>query len=441
MSTLAQNIRQLMQQKQYDAALQYFKQNKQQVEASSIASNVYLMSDIITALRNTKAYEAAYKFLEIYQCKIDNNTAQRLLLSYGWLLYAHYKHMLTLSGVEYDKIEAQILLTLRYLKGINDSYVDTLVLNLFRICMQRQKQLQQPSYKYICSICSVVDVKKLSNECTTIQVERKGTQVDMELASPQELWYSAYSKALFELQAYQDCNAICIEAQQAIEQLHYNNAVWFKRRSAQCMVALQQYTQAITLYKQILIQKPEWYLKSELGQIYLATGREADALHLFKQAAASPGPINFKVELIEQIGRILMRDKLNALAAKHFYLSKYIRQSENWKISPTLLNNIEQCDSTQQWLHISKDKLKAELSIFWGFEPNKNERCVAAIETLHTPNDKGRSGILQDKNGRKIFFFIPKTLSLYDHLAIGKLYSFAVVNAEKGLKAVKMRAL
>ena len=79
--TLAYKVRQLMQAKQYEAALLYFKNNKVDVNVVDIASNNGLVADIISALRNTKAFDAAYRFLEIYNIDINSGTALRLQLS------------------------------------------------------------------------------------------------------------------------------------------------------------------------------------------------------------------------------------------------------------------------------------------------------------------------------------------------------------------------
>lgn len=439
--TFAEQIRYLVQTKQYEVALLYFKNNKLLEDATSIGKNKVLVADMLTALRNTKAFEAAYRFLDIYSCDIDNNTPIRLVMSYGWLLYAHYKHLLIQPESNFRKIEAEIIKVITLLQNTTDSYSDTLVINLFRICMQRQKQLLHMEYEWIWSICSRVNVEKLPSECSVIQIERKGMQRDMELASLQEIWYSMYSKAMFEIKQYEGCLSICNKALQAINNMHYDNAIWFERRRAQCYAALNQYDLSIEIYQKIVREKNDWYLKSELSQLYWATGNKPTAIDWARKAASCSGPINFKVELIEFLGKMLQAEQKPELAAKHFYLSRQIRVSEGWKVSQSLLNNISTCDVDQAFSHQSKESLKTELSNYWGHVTNKNDRLVGVVELLHAPNDKGRSGILKDKNGRKAFFFIPNTLFLYQQLAIGKAFSYSCIETEKGFKAQKMKPI
>lgn len=439
--TLAYKVRQLMQAKQYEAALLYFKNNKVHVNVVDIASNNGLVADIISALRNTKAFDAAYRFLEIYNIEINSGTALRLQLSYGWLLYSHYKHMLGIPDSNFEAIEARVLHILKLIQHSADSYAATLIANLFRVCAQRQKLLIQPNAQWLIKLCTSIDVDKLPTECSTIQVERRGKTTDMELASLQELWYSMFSKALYETQQYAPCLELCKVASTKIANMHYDNALWFDRRCAQCLSGLKQNEKAIALYERIVNQKADWYLKSELAQLYWAVGKQTQAIDIARKAAASAGPINFKVELIEQMGTMLLATNEEVLALKHFFLSKHIRNSEGWKISHNLSQQIASCAAQISFEHTTKEQLIKELSIYWGFDNNKNDRIVGYIDTLNAATDKGRSGLLKDKNGKKAYFFIPNFISLYENLQIGKAYSYTLVSSEKGFKAIKMKAL
>lgn len=435
--TFAEQIHTLVVNKQYGEALQFFKANKHGVE--NIGSNAWLVSDMLTALRNTKAYEAAYKFLEIYALTINNHTPLRVLMSYGWLLYAHYKDLTQMKDAQFDTIEAHILQLLQLLQTTNDSYANMLIENIFRINAQRHKQQTTTNPNYVKQLCNLVDVNKLTATCTTIQVDNKGTARDMELASMQETWYSMHSKALLELQQYEACIALCDQALKNIHNMHYHNRTWMERRKAQSLIANAKHAEALAIYTKIVKVKNDWFLKNELAQLYLAMHNPEAALMWAKQAAMSAGPINFKIELIEFIGKLLMQSHNHALAAKHFYLCQHIRNDEKWKISNTLRNNIIATDAQGLYKNTTKVALKSELSLYWGHDTLPNDRVIGTIETLHTANEKGRSGILKDNKGQKAFFFVPNNIYLYQHLAIGKTYSYACITTDRGLRATKMK--
>ena len=62
----SQAILKLNKEKKFSDALKHFKENKTQFTAEQIASNEYLISAMITALRQTGNFDNAFRFLELY---------------------------------------------------------------------------------------------------------------------------------------------------------------------------------------------------------------------------------------------------------------------------------------------------------------------------------------------------------------------------------------
>ena len=87
----SQAISKLNKEKKFSETLRYFKDNKAKFTSEQIASNVYLISAIITALRQTQHYDSVFKFLELYKINIDRDTNEIILTAYGWLLYSKLK--------------------------------------------------------------------------------------------------------------------------------------------------------------------------------------------------------------------------------------------------------------------------------------------------------------------------------------------------------------
>jgi len=87
----SKNISNLNKEEKYQDALRYFKENKPFFSIEQIGKNVYIISDIFKALRKTDNFNNAFKFLDFYNIKINENTIERVLTSYGWLLYSKFK--------------------------------------------------------------------------------------------------------------------------------------------------------------------------------------------------------------------------------------------------------------------------------------------------------------------------------------------------------------
>src|SRR5690606_10924155 len=82
---------QLKKDKKYSEALLYFKNNKAKFTQEQIAANEYITSDMLTCLRHGSHLDAGFRFLAQYSIEINANTKERILSSYGWLLWAKYK--------------------------------------------------------------------------------------------------------------------------------------------------------------------------------------------------------------------------------------------------------------------------------------------------------------------------------------------------------------
>ncbi len=82
MSTIydfSRKINELTTKKQYKEALLFFKLNKMPFDQQEIGTNVYLVSNMLNCLRHEKELEAAFKFLERYDVKVDDSTPERSL--------------------------------------------------------------------------------------------------------------------------------------------------------------------------------------------------------------------------------------------------------------------------------------------------------------------------------------------------------------------------
>ena len=85
---LSRHISQLKREKKYNEALVFFKEHKSDFTVEQISKNEYLISDMVACLRYTNHFDAGFKFVSIYDIKIKSETNEKILSSYGWLLWS-----------------------------------------------------------------------------------------------------------------------------------------------------------------------------------------------------------------------------------------------------------------------------------------------------------------------------------------------------------------
>jgi tetratricopeptide (TPR) repeat protein/cold shock CspA family protein len=152
------------------------------------------------------------------------------------------------------------------------------------------------------------------------------------VASDRENWYSHMSKALLDAERYEECIQLCNEALQHIQQLHYDNDVWFRTRVAKAKASLGRIEEAIADLKDIVLQKPEWHIYKEIATLAYQLKEYDDALRYGAEAALGHGPLFFKWELFLLMAVTLREKEENSLAKQHAQLSARIRGEKGWSI-------------------------------------------------------------------------------------------------------------
>ena len=458
----SRHIAELKRDKKYSDALSFFKENKSDFSNEQIANNEYLISDIISCLRYTNYFDAGFQFLNIYNIQINSDTKERILNAYGWLLWSKYKaENSTVSDTEeehhffededevnqednfhYDKSELieRIETLIPLLLELNNDFSKTLISNLFSIVLKSEKKKPAPNWKLVNDFCNHINPEVLSRECSTIQVERKGQMRDMELASDIENWYAYKTKALMKLGEWQECFEKSKEALDILESFHYSNDVWFSRRVALSKKYLGNTEDTIEELKLILRKKKEWFIQKELAELYFDENDLESAFRYATQAITNFGPLEFKVDLIFLLGKILNKKNEKDLAFKHFSLSKLIRQSEEWKIPQKVFDELRNFENAE--ININDiGKLKSELKKYWnGFSKEKKKSFSkpkgtqkGEIVRIMNDNERGKDGFLKSNN-KDFYFCLSSNFYLTPKVEIGTKVEFNIMPSRDGKK-------
>lgn len=461
----SQQIATFKKEKKFPEALSYFRENKSGFTKEQIANNEYIVSDMLTCLRNSNHLDAGFQFLSIYGIEIKAEQRERILSAYGWLLWAKYKaenenngHSATeedffdeedeeLGNENFDFDKSELLEKVEnlipFLNSFNSDFTKTLSSNLFTVVLKSEKKKPAPNWKLVNEFCNKIDKENLSKECPTIKVERKGQLKDMELASDFENWYAYKTKALTTLGEWQECFDLSKEALEKIENFHYSNDIWFSRRVALSKRNLGNTEDTIQELQTILKKKREWFIQKELAELYFEKGNIELAFKQATDAMNNFGSLEFKVDLLYLLGKILRQQNKLELSFKHFSLSKLIRQSEEWKLPQKLFDELR----TFSFAEIQQPdfkELKKELQKYWDtFKPQQtktfdkpktfdksrtatdNNFEGEIIRILHD-NERGKVGFIKS-NGKEHYFSVNPNYHSISKIAVGTKVLFEVL--------------
>lgn len=196
--------------------------------------------------------------------------------------------------------------------------------------------------------------------------------------------------------------------------------------------------------KTILKKKREWFIQKELSELYFEKDDLDSAFKMAIDAINNFGPLEFKVDLLYLIGKILNKQDKSDLAFKHFSLSKLVRQNEEWKIPQKLFDELNQFQQNEIPLNELKG-LKVELQKFWNgfntyerknkthqYKTNSDNLQGKIIKLLHD-NERGKDGFI--KSGDKEFYFSASpSWHLTSDLTVGQKVSFKILPAIDGKK-------
>lgn len=462
----SQCIANLKKEKKYSEAISYFKENKNRFTKDQIANNEYIVSDMLTCLRHSNYLDAGFKFLNIYGIAINEQQKERILSAYGWLLWAKYKaendnngHSATeedyfdgedeetkVENFEFNKSELleKVESLIQILNSFNSDFTKTLYSKLFTIVLKSEKNKPTPNWKLINEFCNKINREKLSKECSTIKVERKGQLKDMELASAFEDWYVYKTKALMKLGEWQECLDLSIEALEKIDKFHYSNEVWFSRRIALSKKNLGNIEDAIQELQTILKKKREWFIQKELAELYFEKGDIESALKHAIDAINNFGPLEFKVDLLYLLGKILRQQNKLELSFKHFSLSKLIREAEDWKVPQKLFDELKTFtfnEIPQSDLNILKNDLKKYWDSFkvprtMTIDKHKtttNTNVEGVVIKILYDNERGKVGFIKS-NGKEYYFSVDPNFHSISKIKVGVKVLIEIKPATDGKK-------
>lgn len=252
---------------------------------------------------------------------------------YSWLLYEK-NFKLIKDSYQTDEIvylyNTALLITELVTQNINSPYEITLI--------QIIKILSRHSLNQWDKIVELINKLDLSL-ASDIPLKYNKQEKEIEYQSNREMLYAYKTKALFEVNKYEECIKCCDEAFSMISNFHHDNDIWINLRKAKSIAALGDIDKGIGLTFDMSVKKIHWDLYYELAKMFIMKNDTDSALLYFCKAAITKDPPRMKVTLYYDMASLYHNIGNIENARLLSYYAYSIRISEKWNV-PTNLNNL-----------------------------------------------------------------------------------------------------
>ena len=188
--------------------------------------------------------------------------------------------------------------------------------------------------------------------------EEQGKSGDMIYPSNREEYYSIKSKALLELEEYEECIEVSEMALNIFDDFALNGDTWHRFRIAKSLRQLDQPHEALEYLEEVIRVKDNWYVLKEFAENYCMLEDNENALKYAGKAIAATGPVRMKVNVFYLVFKIL-KDSDHDLAVSHAKMVLAIKL-ENGSDVPL---DIDELNLDESALDI--DTLEYELKNHW----------------------------------------------------------------------------
>ncbi|OMF59530.1 MULTISPECIES: hypothetical protein [unclassified Paenibacillus] len=152
------------------------------------------------------------------------------------------------------------------------------------------------------------------------------------------LWYNYKINALIKLSQYSQAIELI---NLLLPEIPRGQQKFFIRLEALTYYLIGEYDKAEIIYSNLCKHpKTDWWLLHEYAKVLKNTGNSTNALLLMYQAAASNPRIESMVTLFLDISTLSKENNNLENSRNHLYLTLYVREKQEWKITEELLSQI-----------------------------------------------------------------------------------------------------
>jgi len=336
----------------------------------------------------------------------------------GWCIY--YTKFKNASGDAVIRIAHEILSLMPKEKRETDLLVQITALKTVDSLKNKNNE---SGYTRIIELLDLLNPESL-NEETGTGFDGKGKQI--EYASNKEKYYAEKTRALFELKRWSECIDSCEEALGKIAKFHYGNDIWFKRRRALSLNGLGRHEEALLGLREVLAQKHDWFIESELAIILHELGDHDSAWHHAVNASIGlqSKDAEYGVKLFELMGNILTSMQRPNEAEQHFMLAAAIRNEKGWSIPESLKSLTGSKNATH---NKGVQEVLLELRSFWQSE-KKSWTKILHGKIKNILND-GACGFIIGDDGNDYYFRTKSFIQMSNGIKNGMEVRFEAIKS------------
>ncbi len=370
---ITQTMQSLNKDGKYKDVLNYFKEHKPNYTIDQIKTNSFVVYNVILALLELGYYEEIFVFLKTYNISSLNSKSFPFLL-------AKIKDKTTLN---WDFVNRFCNLVLPEQLDIE--------------CKTKVSKVDEINSWWDEFLSWLGFQKKW--------IQRKSITNPTEFASARENWYAIKTKALFELEQYDQCFEFSKKALESFDKFHYRNDIWFARRIALSMVKLWKSDEALQELLQIVQKKKDWFIQAEIAELYRSLWNIENSFKYAIEAINNFWDIEFKVNLLLLLWDILRIKGENELAFKHYLLSKLLRQKFEWTV-PVNLDKILKEFPNEQLPIAQIGQINSELKKYWdSFRSDADTKEYSGVvDKILNDNENGINWFINYNTSKKVYF-------------------------------------
>lgn len=362
--------------------------------------------------------------------KLDKNfTANNNLLS--WCVFEKYFDSRKQESETKDikKLELIAESITKIIKQSKDNPYEKIV---FYMAGSYKKNGDKKSYEKILFWLNKLNIQELDQN-TYLFVDSSGKEIEGQ--SRLEEYYSYKSKALLELEMYQECIECCDESLSKINKFHYDNDIWIEARKNFSLGMLGKCEDAILALKTLILRKNHFSLLYKISILYEMQGNiNLEEEYLLHSLLGKEKDI-MKIKIIYQEAKVL--EKLGELscAGLHYYYCFKIRKDNDWNITDALQIDLNRCQISNENKELVNSFFMRKL---WLERYIKLSKSYIGIINKIMPN--GRTGFIKYSNN-SIYFRMSEVMDR-NKIKISDQVKFCITESlDKGKNQISKEAI
>lgn len=384
---------------QPDEALALYKQLFSDYRASFNAWDTFFA---LKASKSAKNPDISFASDIIQEFKDDRTGSM-----YGWVVYQHCVKGKTEPQIKTHTAVIEHLLSLGLQKDSRVEPEFPCPVSLSVIALAEAYKVGIGNTHKTIELLEKLDRHKLSIQSSEL-TGSDGKRI--KFLSEYEKYIALLSDSYLKANKFNQCIEVCNEALQIIDQFHYDNEVWFKKRIAESLYGIGEKEQSKKKYEELISSKTgaeKWFLFKSLAEIYLIAKEYGKAWEYSIDAAWLGNEPGYMLGLYQLQTRVLTMLNRVEEAKKHAQLIAAVIQKEKKTAHPPILKLLDYFEISLNKAYPFNDALKAARAIweeyrYKGLEPE--EGVVLKLKP------SGKKGLIKTKKGETIGFRLKDVL-------------------------------